>query len=77
MAISIKNAFCLTIISILLKRDLTSYNIYYDRVPKITQLQNSILGSNQAMTINRIYTQITLMLPDILATIHLLHQCPL
>lgn len=33
MAVSLKNAFCLTIISILLKRDLTSYNIYYDRVP--------------------------------------------
>lgn len=33
MAISVKNAFCLTIISILLKRDVTSYNIYYDRVP--------------------------------------------
>ena len=25
--------FCLTVISILLKRDIASYNIYYDRVP--------------------------------------------
>lgn len=33
MVISLKNVFRLTIISILLKRDLTSYNIYYDRVP--------------------------------------------
>lgn len=33
MDISLKIAFRLTIISILLKRDLTSYNIYYDGVP--------------------------------------------
>lgn len=33
IVISLKNVFRLTIISILLKRDLASYNIYYDRVP--------------------------------------------
>lgn len=33
MDIYLKIAFRLTIISILLKRDLTSYNIYYDGVP--------------------------------------------
>lgn len=43
MVISLKNVFRLTIISILLKRDLTSYNIYYVDVP-ISQSHKRVIN---------------------------------
>lgn len=54
MAVYLKNVFRLTIISILLKRDLTSYNIYYDRVPILGVINLLIITTPSSVIIKEL-----------------------